>query len=290
MIRFKFRFKFKNLNNVSKMILFFTGFVFIACSSSQQVTSIKNNSDIKIDGEQSDWKQLTNMKGENISFGFSNDENNLYLSMITNDRSKIMNILGGGLEVWIDPGTSEDKIGIRYPEKPDPAEMMEEMRKQGPPDFKIEQQGRNENKELDPMMKNFLDKQKELYVLDDNGNVIKSYPIDSKDYQLNLKVDRSSLCYELKIPLGKKPFLNLKNGANINVDFQSGEIEIGPGNMNRPGEMSGEGNRPGNPPMGGGNPPPGGGPGGFGGPGGNQQGSFQNKGVIDYSFEVIIIK
>lgn len=282
MAKFRSRYGFINL------MIFLVGFVFVACSSSQQVTSIQNNGEIKIDGEQTDWKQLTNMKGENISFGFSNDENNLYISMITNDRSKIMNILGGGLEVWIDPGNSSDKIGIRYPEKPDPAEMMEEMRKQGPPDFKKEQQGRNYNKELDPMMKNFIEKQKELYVLDENGNVIKSYPIDSKDYKLNMNVNRENLCYELKIPFGKKPFLNLKDGANINVDFQSGEIEMGPGSMNRPDGMGGEGNRPSGPPMGGGNPPPGGGPGGFGGSGGNQQGTFQNTGVIDYSFELTI--
>lgn len=283
---FKFKFKFKNLNSYSKLVLMFIGFVFISCSSSQQVSSSKNNGEIKIDGEQSDWKHLTNMKGENISFGFSNDENNLYISMITNDRSKIMNILGGGLEVWIDPGNSEDKIGIRYPEKPDPAEMMEEMRKQGPPNMERNQKDMNENKELDPMMKNFLDKQKEIYVLDENGNVVKPYSIDSKDYKLSLKVDRASLCYELKIPLGKKPFLDLKNGTNINVDFQSGEIEMGPGNMNRPEGMGGEGNRPSGPPMGGGNPPPGGGPGGQG----MNQGNFQNTGIIDYSFEVLINK
>lgn len=287
---FKFKIKFKNIFSLLRFISLFVSFVFVACSSSQQVSSTKNNGDIKIDGEQSDWKQLTNMKGENISFGFSNDANNLYISMITNDRSKIMNILGGGLEVWIDPGNSEDKIGIRYPEKPDPAEMMEEMRKQGPPDFKKEQKGSNENKELDPMMKNFLEKQKELYVLDENGNVIKSYPIDSKDYKLSLKVDRSILCYELKIPFGKKPFLHLRDESNVNVDFQSGELEMGSGNMNRPDGMSGEGNKPSGPPMGGGNPPPGSGQGGFGGPGGNQQGNFQNTGVIDYSFEVTIKK
>ena len=191
------KFKFKNKFNYLRFVSLFVGIVFVACSSSQQVTSLQSSGEIKIDGEQTDWKQLTNMKGENISFGFSNDENNLYISMITNDRSKIMNILGGGLEVWIDPGNSFDKIGIRYPEKPDPAEMMEEMRKQGPPDFKKEQQGRNDNKELDPMMKNFLEKQKELYVLDENGNVIKSYPIDSKDYKLNMNVNRENLCYEV---------------------------------------------------------------------------------------------
>jgi len=94
-----------------------TGFVFAACSGSIQVTSQQNKGEINIDGSAVEWKQLTNMKGENISFGFSNDVNNLYITMVTNDRNKIMNILRGGLVVWIDPGKSEEKIGIKYPEK-----------------------------------------------------------------------------------------------------------------------------------------------------------------------------
>jgi hypothetical protein len=289
MTTFKLMFKLKNLTRISNIIFILIGFVFVGCSSSQQVTSSQNNGEIKIDGQQSDWKQLTNIKGENISFGFSNDANNLYVSMITNNRSKIMNILRGGLEVWIDPGNSNDKIGIRYPEKPDPAEMMEEMRKQGPPDFNKTPKEINENKELDPMMKNFLEKQKELYVLDDDGKIIKSYPIDSKDYKVSLRVDKSSLCYELKIPIGKKPFLNYSNNKNdskVRVEFQSGEIEM---DMQRPDGMGGDGMRPSGPPPGGGTPPPGGGPGGFGGQGMNQS-NFKNTGQIDYSFDVLINK
>ena len=76
------KFKFKKKFNYIRFVSLFVGFVFVACSSSQQVTSIQNNGEIKIDGEQTDWKQLTNMKGENISFGFSNDEKNLYISMM----------------------------------------------------------------------------------------------------------------------------------------------------------------------------------------------------------------
>jgi hypothetical protein len=287
-------FKLKFIFKLMKLMSAFIGFVFISCSSSQQVNSSKNNNEIKVDGIQTDWNQLTNMKGENISFGFSNDRNNLYVSMITNDRSKIMNILRGGLEVWIDPGNSENKIGIRYPEKPDPAEMMEQMKnhiKEGPPNIDKNPKEMMENNEIDPMIASFLSKQKELTVLNEDGNALKSYPIDSKDYQVKIKVDKTSLCYELKVPLGNKPLLNidLKNNASgkISIDFLSGDIEFQMGNIQRPEGIGGEGNSPSGPPPGGGNnPPP------FGGPGDRRmnQGNIQHNSKIDYSFEVTLNK
>ena len=283
-----------------KILFLFAGFVFTACSGSQLVTSQKNAGEIKIDGNSSDWKQLTSMKGENISFGFSNDDNNLYLIMITNDRNKIMNILRGGLKVWIDPGNSNDKIGIKYPDSPDPADMMEQMKNQRMQD-KTGMDGKNpgemnESKDLDPAMTLFLSQQKELYIINQDDKVLKSFPVNGSSYQANLKVDRNNLCYELKIPFGNKPLLNYipKNNADgkISVNFVSGDLKSQFDPMHRPDGMMGEGNPPSGPPMGGGNPPPGGPGGGPGGaPGGNpNQPGKQLNVPIDYSFDVIMNK
>jgi hypothetical protein len=289
-----------------KLLFLLTGFLFTACSGSQLVTSQQNTGEIKIDGNSSEWKQLTNMKGENISFGFSNDADNLYLIMITNDRNKIMNILRGGLKVWIDPGNSDDKIGIKYPDSPEPADMMEQMknqRMQDQPGMDNKNFGdKPENNELDPAMTIFLSQQKDLYVINDDDKVLKSFPINGSSYQASFKVDRSSLCYELKIPFGHKPLLNYvpKNNSvdKISVNFVSGELKLPNDPMQRPDGMGGNGMPPsGGPSMGGGpgggGPPSGGGPGGGGpgggGPGGPNQ-SKQSNVPIDYSFEVIMNK
>jgi len=40
------------------------------------------------------------------------------------------------------------------------------------------------------------------------AGVLKSYPINSDLYKVNLKVDKNSLCYELRIPFGNIPLLN----------------------------------------------------------------------------------
>jgi hypothetical protein len=275
-------------------ILFLSSlFMFSACSGSGQVISQPVGSDIKIDGNSSEWKQLTNMKAENISFGFSNDADNLYLTMITNDRNKIMNILRGGLRVWVDPGNSEDKIGIKYPDSPDPSDMMELMKNhpvQDQPGTNKNPGGMPDNKELDPAMSMFLSQQKNLYIINDDDMVLKSFPIDGSSYQAALKVDKNYLCYELKIPFGNKPLLNYrmnnKNVKKITVNFVSGNLKSPPDPMQKSDRMMGDDNHPSGPPMGG-SPPPGGGPGGPGGPPPGQSGK-QSNAPIDYYFVVTV--
>jgi hypothetical protein len=276
-----------------KILYLLAGLLFISCSGSHQVISEQKTDDIKIDGNSSDWKQLTSMKGENISFGFCNDADNLYLVMITNDRTKVMNILRGGLKVWIDPGKSDDKIGIKYPDQPDPAEMMLQMKNHGRPEMGDQPPGdMNDSKELDPGMIMFLSTQKDLYIINEGGKVLKSFPVNGNSYQASLKADRNSLCYEIKIPFGGLPNLHFtkKNDTEnkIKVQFVSGSLKsLEP--MQRPEGMTEEG-MPSGPPRGGG-----GHGGGFGGgPGGGNEDRMpghqgrQSNTPIDYSFEVII--
>lgn len=276
------------LKIISKILVLIAVIGITACSGLTQVTSLKNNNQIKIDGDHSDWQQLTNIKGENISFGFNNDSDNLYLTVVTNDRNKIMKILRGGLEVWIEPENSSDKIGIRYPEKPDPAEMMEQFRsmqkdmmnQKNPPEI-------NEDKESDAGMKMFLAKQKEIYILDEDGNTIKTFPVNGDTYKASIKADKTGLCYELKIPFGKKPFLNadLNNvkQRKISVDIVTGSLEPDFEKMKGSDDLGGfDGNRPSGPPPMGGNPP-----GGMGGnPPGDMSRKKQNFTPLEYSFEL----
>lgn len=280
--------------NLLKVALF-TILVFLpGCSSSQQLTSQPMSTEIKIDGDLSDWKDLTNIKDENISFGFSNNDKALYIVMVTNDRSKIMKIMRGGLEVWLEPENSDDKIGIRFPEKPDPGEMMEQFRSQNKPDRekqKFDEQNQKEKKDFDPGMQMFLAKQKELYVIDEDGKVLKSFSIKGDSYAAAIKPYGSFLCYELKIPFGSKPFLSagiLKDKNNkLSIEFVTGEIENEFDRMPRPEDME-EGRMPPQGPPAGGMPPgsPGMDP---GGPGRNMNDRRDNA-PMEYSFEVLIKK
>lgn len=280
-----------------KIFILITGFMFTACSGTQQVMSQKTAGDIKIDGNPAEWAQLINIKDENISFGFSNDADNLYIMMITFDRNKIMNILRGGLIVWIDPGKSEGKIGVRYPEKPDPGELMEQRKNQEFRDnTNIDKDNPvriTEHREFDPAMTAFLSQQKNLYIINEDNRVLQSYPIDGNFYQVMLKVDGSRLCYELKVPFGNKPLLNYDPKSNpegkILVNLVSGDFKSPFDGKQKPNGMNGEGMRPNEPPMGNGNPPNGGGDNGPGNSGMYQLGKHSND-PVKYSFEVILNK
>jgi hypothetical protein len=286
------------LKNLLTLTLFAVLVFLSGCSSSRQVTSLPSNTEIKIDGDLSDWEDLTNIKDENISFGFRNDDKALYLVMVTNDRNKIMKIMRGGLEVWVDPSNSENKIGIRFPEKPDPGEMMEQFRTQNTPNKekpKFDEKDQQEKRELEPGMQMLLSIQKELFVLDDEGKVLQSFPIKGDTYAAAIKPYGSFLCYELKIPFGSKPFLfysSLKDkNSKFNIEFITGEIETAFDRMRRSDDIGGEGTPPQGPPMQGGNPP--GGPGmGPGSPGGHGRGmkDIKDNAPMEYQFEVLINK
>ena len=286
-----------------KILFLFAGLIITSCSGTREVISQFNNGDIKVDGNTGEWKQLTRIKNENIAFGFSNDSTRLYITMITNDKNKISSILHGGLEVRIDPGVADNKITVRYPEKPDPGEMMEQMKRErysdkSNMDILIPNEG-PDSRELDPGIAQFLSTQKLIYIVNEYGRVLGSYPLNSNSYQVNLKVDRNSLCYELAIPFGSSPLLNynINNAASgkLGIRIISGEVKSPAEKIVRPEGANAEDKGMSGPPSGGeGNPPSGGrggGPGGpNGGPGGNRPGEGKAVVPIDYSFDVTIAR
>jgi len=281
--------------NYLRILFSFLAFIFTACSGSREVASQFNNGKIIIDGSISEWQHLTNINSENISFGFSNDSTNLYIAMITNDENKISSILRGGLEVWVDPGKPDDKIGIRYPEKPDPGEMMEQMKKHDLQESQIKDHFDpmeiDKNRELDPGMVQFLSNQKYIYIINEDGRVLKSYPVNSDLYKVNLKVNRNTLCYEISIPFGKNPLLNIdlrkESNAKLSIKFISGDVQTPKDNIRKP-EVSNEydmrkssqTNQEDFNPHGGGDP---------GDPGMNPNNKKSNDPII-YKFELILAK
>lgn len=239
------------------LALFLTG-----CSGSINVTS-----------QPVERKDLIPIKNENIAIGFRNDNDYLYIAMVTNDRNKIMKVLTGGLEIWLEPSDSDNKIGIKYPERPDPSEIM-----------KIREQ-RREMQEggKDAPPPNFLQTQNTLSIINEDGMVLKEFPIDGKTYQAKVEMTRESFTYELRVPIGESQNvpdgLKAKSGETIAVEFITGNFmqdmqrRRDDGGMGMPhGEGDGR--------MGGRGP---GGQGGPGGPGGMRPG---NQGPLNYTFDV----
>ncbi len=264
------------MKRYSALILFISALLITGCSGSINLVSSPADTKTIVDGDLAEWNNLTTIKNENLAFGIRNDNNYLYIAMLTGDRSKIMRIMTGGLQVWLDPEDPDNKIGIQYPAKPDPVQMRkafeermvrEQTGRQGAPDF--------------------MASQKNIAILNDDDLLLEEYPAGGTTYQAKVTMDRERFAYELRIPIGenmKSPVgLKAKPGDKISIEILTGEfIPEGPG-----GGMGPDG--AGRPPMDGGRLPIGGGgrPGrGMGGQGGGRP--EMDMKPMNYEFNVTL--
>lgn len=131
-----------------------------------------------------------------------------------------MKMLRGGLTIWLEPENSDDMIGVRYPDKADPSELI---------------QMRRENTEMQPpqgddsRIKNMLGMQNELYIVKENNFVLNAFPLNGETYRANIDVTDGKFFYELKIPFRSnhdiKGALNSGAGKSVNITFETGEME-----------------------------------------------------------------
>jgi hypothetical protein len=204
---------------------------------------------ITIDGINREWKEATTfLENENILVGVMNDDEYLYLSLITNDRFMWNRMTGMGFTIWFDPAGGKKKVfGIQYPLG------MQEM---GVP--MMGWRGSDENRE------------KRHEIIEQSLNELKILGADKDDWDrmlvkdatgIEVKVnnDSSSFVYELKVPLMKSeqhPYaIGVEPGAPVGIGLEMQKIDREKMWAGRGGGMHGRG-------MG----PPGGMRGGMGGP------------------------
>ncbi|HEX3073922.1 MAG TPA: hypothetical protein VHP30_09945 [Ignavibacteriales bacterium] len=259
------------------------GLSFTGCSGSSEVESSFNNSQIKIDGSQSDWAgSLKTVKDDNMAYGFKNDGQNLYLCLVTSDASKAMRILTMGLTVWLDPGSSKDVIGVKFPLRPERGEMR---------DFRMQMPDSTGFRDREKRIESLISMQKELTVTNkDDLPLYTSEIASAKDFQAGISYQKDQFVYELKVPLEgnstAQTVLKARPGEDVEVKIETGKIDM----TQRGGGMRmGSGGQGGSrPPMGGGGRE-GGGSGRRGG-GGERGGMRQNFKPLDYTFEVKLAK
>ncbi len=254
---------------IKKMILrafIFLSFIGFGCSGGTEIQSTVNNNDIKIDGSSSDWgTSLNYVKDDNIAFGFKNDNENLYIGIVTSDKTKIMRILSMGLTVWFDAG--KDKLGIRFPLRPEPGEMQ---------NVRMQQNG-EEPPESGERIKNAIAKRTDLQIINKDELPLYTDRADKgPDFIAKLGYDNDQLVYELKIPLANNKLaeriFNTGTGK-VEINFVTGKFEMGNFPGNKPGGNFG-GARPHSGNMGGNRPP-------------RERMNFE---PLDYTFDVKLTK
>jgi len=223
--------------------LFFVAFIIAimgGCTSMQHVTSVPYSDDAI-----SSFKYYDS--DNEINYKVLNTSENLYIILNTTNRSSIMKIMSGGLDIYFDVnGKKKKDVYVQYPVQPE-----KDQRPSMPA-------GMNGQQGMHHM--GFKVPQKAIYNYFDDKYTFDPTKPDA-DIKVELKMDKGNyLNYVLIVPLSK---ISSEKIDNLSIGIVSGKMDSQQSGGNGPG-----GGHPGG---GGGTPPSGGGngPGGGGQMGGN---------------------
>jgi hypothetical protein len=222
-----------------------------SCSSSPSLLTHWKSSEIIIDGKLSDWQnKLQEVPDKKIWIGFANDDKYFYMSLVTDDRSKVMQMMRGGFITWFIPvSNSQSTFGIKYPlsNKFNPREQTQNFNRE------MFQQGGLEN-----LVKMFLDKQNEIQIVNSEKYSLSLLPLDNKDgIKAKLGYEDGKLIYELQVPLAVHDDYSFQiaalPGEELKIKFETEQIDAETmrgamgGTMQRGGTEGGQarGNMPG---------------------------------------------
>jgi hypothetical protein len=89
--------------------------VMAGCSSTAELSSSWNNNKIVVDGNADDWGgHFFYLKDSHVSLGIRNDQDFLYLCLMSSEGQFRRQIIGLGLTVWLEPQGGK-RWGIHYP-------------------------------------------------------------------------------------------------------------------------------------------------------------------------------
>jgi hypothetical protein len=231
--------KVKNIN-INQLLLFLVviAITFGGCGD-QQITSKWRTQDITIDGNDSDWgSSLVFYDDFNSLVGVQNDNDYLYLCLVTTDQLLERKIFMTGLTIWFDnTGKGDKKFGIRFPIMTknmnrnafQNADDLGGGRRREPDDGR-ESAGDNgtppDNNKIGNMI---LRNQTEVQVIDSKNEATRMPISELKGIELKMSVKDYRLVYEFKIPVAMKNGFSYAVGANpgnlISIGLESGYTE-----------------------------------------------------------------
>ena len=216
----------KNKNILLILIAVSAISVLTSCGSSAVVQNTWRSSEIKIDGNFTDWQShLKLLPDQKISLGFTNDDKFFYMCLVTEDRMKVMQMTRAGLITWFIPsGGSENTFGIKYPlpNKNPPREQLQNMGRE------MFQQGGQGG--LDKIVNMMLEKQSELQILNSDKYSLSLLPIENQDgIKAKLGYVDGKFVYELQVPLAVHSDFAFQiasmPGENLQIKFETEQAE-----------------------------------------------------------------
>ncbi|MDE2321169.1 MAG: hypothetical protein KGL31_04535, partial [candidate division NC10 bacterium] len=85
------------------------------CSTTAELSSVWNNSEIVIDGIAAEWtSHFFYLKDAQVFLGIQNDSDFLYVCLMSSEGQFRRQMMERGLTVWLEPDDGK-KLGIHYP-------------------------------------------------------------------------------------------------------------------------------------------------------------------------------
>ncbi|MDP4175665.1 MAG: hypothetical protein Q8933_16940 [Bacteroidota bacterium] len=221
-----------------KIALYNLAFLLILISGcgGLEIKSLWKDHDIKIDGKDDDWKNGTYIKDANCSFYACNDQNALYICIVSTDRALARRAMIQGLTVWVESDKEDNKFGIHYPlgriggDKPSSDQTQEFSQSRA--------SGNHSDEEMDNRKTgNPFDEEKmfananEYEILNKSSNVEGRYSL-TEDNGIKVKAGsfQGRFVYELKIPIvpkyGSLNSIAADTTSNIKLSFESGQFDM----------------------------------------------------------------
>lgn len=233
-------------------VIFFTSLLLSGCASETYLSSWQNKP-IVIDGKKSDWTgKFSFNEEEQIAIAVENDNDFLYICLVTSNKSKIREILKPGFTVWLDPQDSDgETIGVQFPIRKRLSTNLNSNRSSSIVNKK------NNINNLNELVSRIKSNQTELLIVNENRIPLNSLPIKgSGSLELNLGMVKDQLIYELKIPIANNTkeinFIDIIPGEEVEISFESGKNNNnsdirrrGSGNMMQGGQRGVRQGRPG---------------------------------------------
>jgi hypothetical protein len=193
------------------------------------------------DGADAEWPETTSViPGTTVLWSVSNDAEHLYVRLRAEERPAQMQLLYGGLTVWIDPAGGEKRtLGIKYPVPTTlPAPGSRESRRRGPgspgggaqPPVH-EPRSASGRRQPPPAPLDPLDVvPRRLELLGPDKDDVRSLVLDHvPGIGVGLARAEDALVYELKVPLAKTvtaPYsVNAGPGVTIGLGFETTKLE-----------------------------------------------------------------
>lgn len=215
---------------IRKVVLSIVIFLFViitaGCGSVKETTSIWNNNGIKIDGDISDWQNsLVSIPDKKFAVGFKNDDKFLYVSLITDDRMKIMQMLRNGFITWFTPDGKNDKtFGVKFPmsNKDMKDEQLNNINREN---FLLDNRD-NMEKQLTKL----IIQQKELEIINKEKFPLSLMPLANKEgIRAKLGYTENNFVYELQVPLKTDENytyqIDTTPGGKVNIRFETEQID-----------------------------------------------------------------